>query len=106
MMQQQMMQQKMMQQQMMQQQMMENMEKEDKKDKKEVSLMDKLKVDMKEPVTVMFVTLLMLLPQTNSLITSTKLSFLINADGSINLYGLMIKAIIAGILFFFAKKYI
>ena len=96
----------MMQQQMMQQQMMENMEKEDKKDKKEVSLMDKLKVDMKEPVTVMFVTLLMLLPQTNSLITSTKLSFLINADGSINLYGLMIKAIIAGILFFFAKKYI
>ena len=95
-----------MQQQMMQQQMMENMEKEDKKDKKEVSLMDKLKVDMKEPVTVMFVTLLMLLPQTNSLITSTKLSFLINADGSINLYGLMIKAIIAGILFFFAKKYI
>ena len=91
---------------MMQQQMMENMEKEDKKDKKEVSLMDKLKVDMKEPVTVMFVTLLMLLPQTNSLITSTKLSFLINADGSINLYGLMIKAIIAGILFFFAKKYI
>ena len=68
--------------------------------------MDKLKVDMKEPVTVMFATLLMLLPQTNSLITSTKLSFLINADGSINLYGLMIKAIIAGILFFFAKKYI
>jgi len=100
------MQQKMMQQQMMQQQMMENMDKEDKKEKKEVSLMDKLKVDMKEPVTVMFVTLLMLLPQTNSLITSTKLSFLINADGSINLYGLMIKAIIAGILFFFAKKYI
>ncbi len=91
---------------MMQQQMMENMDKEDKKEKKEVSLMDKLKVDMKEPVTVMFVTLLMLLPQTNSLITSTKLSFLINADGSINLYGLMIKAIIAGILFFFAKKYI
>ena len=61
---------------------------------------------MKEPTTVIFITLLMFLPQTNSLITSTKLSFLLNADGSINLYGLMIKAILAGVLFFLAQKYV
>ena len=93
---------------MMQQQMMQKMAEEDKdkKDKKEISFMDKLKVDMREPTTVMFITLLMLLPQTNSLITSTKLSFLMNADGSINIYGLMIKAILAGVLFFIAKKYV
>tara|TARA_B100001094_G_scaffold3232_1_gene2890 strand:- start:6610 stop:6921 length:312 start_codon:yes stop_codon:yes gene_type:complete len=97
------MQQRMMQQQMMQQQMMKKMAEEEKKE--EPSFMDKLKIDMKEPVTVVFITLLMLLPQTNSLITSTKLSFLLNADGSINLYGLMIKAIFAGILFFLAQKY-
>ena len=29
-----------------------------------------------------------------------------NADGSINLYGLMIKAILAGVLFFLAQKYV
>ena len=101
------MQQRMMQQQMMQQQMMKRMAEEEKKEEKkeELSFMDKLKIDMKEPATVVFITLLMLLPQTNSLITSTKLSFLLNADGSINLYGLMIKAILAGVLFFLAQKY-
>ena len=100
------MQQRMMQQQMMQQQMMKRMTEEEKEEKKEeLSFMDKLKIDMKEPAIVVFITLLMLLPQTNSLITSTKLSFLLNADGSINLYGLMIKAILAGVLFFLAQKY-
>ena len=83
--------------------MAEEEKKEEKKE--ELSFMDKLKIDMKEPATVVFITLLMLLPQTNSLITSTKLSFLLNADGSINLYGLMIKAILAGVLFFLAQKY-
>ena len=101
------MQQRMMQQQMMQQQMMKRMAEEEKNEEKkeELSFMDKLKIDMKEPAIVVFITLLMLLPQTNSLITSTKLSFLLNADGSINLYGLMIKAILAGVLFFLAQKY-
>ena len=84
--------------------MAEEEKKEEKKE--ELSFMDKLKIDMKEPATVVFITLLMLLPQTNSLITSTKLSFLLNADGSINLYGLMIKAILAGVLFFLAQKYV
>ena len=53
----------------------------------------------------MFLTLLMLLPQTNGILTSTKLSLFLNADGSISLYGLMVKALIAGILYFVIKKY-
>lgn len=85
--------------------MKKNMEKDTDK-VKEVSMMDKIKKDMKEPMTVILITLLMLLPQTNGIITSTKLSFLMNVDGSINLYGLMIKAILAGILFFVFKKYV
>ena len=105
MMQQQMMQQQMMQQKMMQQKMMEEQMKE--KDKvEELSMMDKIKKDTKEPSIVAFLTLLMLLPQTNGIITSTKLALFMNADGSINLYGLMIKAILAGILFFIFKKYV
>ena len=100
-----MMQQKMMQQQMMQQQMMDENTKEKEK-AEELTMMDKIKKDIKEPGIVAFLTLLMLLPQTNGIITSTKLSLFINADGSINLYGLMIKAILAGILFFVFKKYV
>ena len=60
---------------------------------------------MKEPSIVMAIILIMLLPQTNGLITSTKLSFLMNVDGSINLYGLMIKALLGGLIFFIFKKY-
>ena len=105
MMQQQMMQQQMMQQKMMQQKMMEEQTKE--KDKvEEVSTMDKIKKDIREPSIVAFLTLLMLLPQTNGIITSTKLALFMNVDGSINLYGLMIKALLAGILFFIFKKYV
>ena len=105
MMQQQMMQQQMMQQKMMQQKMMEEQTKE--KDKvEEVSSMDKIKKDIREPSIVAFLTLLMLLPQTNGIITSTKLALFMNVDGSINLYGLMIKALLAGILFFIFKKYV
>ena len=105
MMQQQMMQQQMMQQKMMQQKMMEEQMKEKEK-VEEISMMDKIKKDTKEPSIVAFLTLLMLLPQTNGIITSTKLALFLNADGSINLYGLMIKAILAGILFFIFKKYV
>ena len=85
--------------------MKKNMDKDMNKDK-EVPMMDKIKQDMKEPMTVILITLLMMLPQTNGIITSTKLSFLMNIDGSINLYGLMIKAILAGVLFFVFKKYV
>ena len=72
---------------------------------KELSGFDKLKLDIREPAIVVILTLMLLLPQSNSLITATNISVLLNVDGSINLYGLIIKAIIAGILFYVIKKY-
>ena len=82
------------------------MEEQMKKEKvEELSITDKIKRDIREPGIVMFLTLLMLLPQTNGILTSTKLSLFLNADGSISLYGLMVKALIAGILYFVIKKY-
>ena len=102
--QQQMQQQQMMQQRMMQQKMMEEQMKEKEK-VEELSMTDKIKRDIREPSIVMFLTLLMLLPQTNGILTSTKLSLFLNADGSISIYGLMIKALLAGIFFFLVKKY-
>ena len=102
--QQQMQQQQMMQQRMMQQKMMEEQMKEKEK-VEELSMTDKIKRDIREPGIVMFLTLMMLLPQTNSILTSTKLSLFLNADGSISIYGLMIKALLAGIFFFLVKKY-
>ena len=102
--QQQMQQQQMMQQRMMQQKMMEEQIKEKEK-VEELSMTDKIKRDIREPGIVMFLTLMMLLPQTNGILTSTKLSLFLNADGSISIYGLMIKALLAGIFFFLVKKY-
>ena len=102
--QQQMQQQQMMQQRMMQQKMMEEQMKEKEK-VEELSMTDKIKRDIREPGIVMFLTLMMLLPQTNGILTSTKLSLFLNADGSISIYGLMIKALLAGIFFFLFKKY-
>jgi hypothetical protein len=102
--QQQMQQQQMMQQKMMQQKMMEEQMKEKEK-VEELSMTDKIKRDIREPGIVMFLTLIMLLPQTNGILTSTKLSLFLNADGSISIYGLMIKALLAGIFFFLFKKY-
>ena len=100
----QMQQQQMQQQQIMQQKMMEEQMKEKEK-VEELSMTDKIKRDIREPGIVMFLTLIMLLPQTNGILTSTKLSLFLNADGSISIYGLMIKALLAGIFFFLFKKY-
>jgi len=82
-----------------------NMPQEDEIEKKELSGFDKLKLDIREPAIVVIITLILLLPQSNSLITATNISMLLNVDGSINLYGLIIKAIIAGIIFYTVKKY-
>ena len=40
------------------------------------------------------------MPQSDSIVTMTKLEFLLNADGSISLYGYFIKALVAGLLFY------
>ena len=106
--QQMMQQQRMMQQQQMMQQQKEPNEnkKEDKKeDKKEESIIDKLKVDLKEPAIVSVIAFILLMPQSDSIVTMTKLEFLLNADGSISIYGYFIKALVAGLLFYLFTKY-
>ena len=104
--QQMMQQQKMMQQQQMMQQQKEPEEdkKEDKKEDKE-SIIDKLKVDLKEPAIVSIIAFILLMPHSDSIVTMTKLEFLLNADGSISIYGYFIKALVAGLLFYLFTKY-
>ena len=113
--QQMMQQQRMMQQQQMmkQQQELNNDKKEDKKadkkqDKKEEdkeSIIDKLKVDLKDPAIVSIIAFILLMPQSDSIISMTKIEFLLNADGSISIYGYFIKALVAGLLFYLFTKY-
>ena len=47
-----------------------------------------------------------MLPQSNGFITGMNIGFLLNADGSLNMYGLLIKALIVGIIYFLVKKYV
>jgi len=107
-----MQQQQMMQQQrMMQEQQMMKQQKEPEEDKKEdkkedkESIIDKLKVDLKDPAIVSIIAFILLMPQSDSIITMTKLEFLLNADGSISIYGYFIKALVAGLLFYLFTKY-
>ena len=78
-------------------------DKEDKKD--EVSFFDKLKVDFKEPAIVFFLVLIFLMPQSDSVLTMVKIESLMNADGSVSIYGFIIKSILAAILYYVFTKY-
>jgi hypothetical protein len=73
--------------------------------KNDISMIDKLKKDVKDPIIVAIISLIFMLPQSNNLITGLNINFLINADRSINIYGLIIKALLVGIIYFFMKKY-
>ena len=77
---------------------------DDKKHDNE-SIIDKLKVDLKEPAIVSIIAFILLMPQSDSIVTMTKLEFLLNADGSISIYGYFIKALVAGLLFYLFTKY-
>jgi hypothetical protein len=104
--QQQMMQQKMMQeQQMMQQQQQQPKDLEEDKKKENDSIIDKLKVDLKDPAIVSIIAFVLLMPQSDSIITMTKLEFLLNVDGTVGTYGYFIKALIVGLLFYLYSKY-
>jgi len=105
--QQQMMQQKMMQEQQMMQQQQQQQPKDLEEDKKKEndSIIDKLKVDLKDPAIVSIIAFVLLMPQSDSIITMTKLEFLLNVDGTVGTYGYFIKALIVGLLFYLYSKY-
>jgi len=102
--QQQMMQQQMMQQQMMQQQMMQR-QKTAEEEEKEISLVDKLKLDLKFPGIVAILTFLAVLPHSAQLIESMKISFLLDGE-NLNLYGLILKSLLMGFVYFVITKYV
>ena len=104
--QQKMMQQQMMQQQMIQQQMMQrqkNTEVEEKE--KEISLVDKLKLDLQLPGIVAILTFLAVLPHSAKLIESMKITFLLDG-ANLNLYGLILKSLLMGFVYFVITKYV
>ena len=78
--------------------------KEDKK-KSKVSTIDKLKVDLKNPAIVSIIVFILLMPQSDSILTMTKLEFFLNADKSINICGYFVKALVAGLLYYLITKY-
>lgn len=75
--------------------------------KKETSsILDKLKMDLRDPLIVAIISLVFMLPQSNNLISGLNIGFFLNADKSINIYGLFIKALLVGIIYFLVKKYV
>ena len=72
----------------------------------ESSMIDKLKSDLKDPLIVSIISLIFMLPQSNNIISGLNIGFLLNADSSLNIYGLLIKALIVGIIYFLVKKYV
>ena len=94
---------------MAQKQMMEQTNKEEIKEKeeekKEESIIDKLKVDLKNPLIVSVITFVLLMPQSDSLVTMLKLELFLNVDGSLSIYGYLVKAVIAGLLYYLFTKY-
>lgn len=79
---------------------------ESEKEEKTESMLDKLKVDLKQPAIVSFIVFILLMPQSNSLLTMTKLEMFMNADGSVSIYGFFVKAVVAGLLFYLFSKYV
>jgi len=87
---------------------MEQSNKEEKKEeekKEEESIIDKLKVDLKDPLIVSVITFILLMPQSDSLVTMLKLELFLNVDGSLSIYGYLVKAVIAGLLYYLFTKY-
>lgn len=107
--QQQMMQQQMMHQQMMHQQQQNILQRQklNEQDEKEVelSMIDKLKVDFKQPAIVAFLTFVAVLPYSQQLIESMKISFLLDGE-NLNIYGLVLKSLIIGFIYFILNKYV
>ena len=92
------------QQQMMQQQMMQR-QKTAEVEEKEISLVDKLKLDLKFPGIVAILTFLAVLPHSAQLIESMKISFLLDGE-NLNLYGLILKSLLMGFVYFVITKYV
>jgi len=68
--------------------------------------MDKIKKDIKSPIIVSLLYLVLSSPQVNDLIKSLNISFILEESGELNYYALIIKALIIGILYYLLNKYV
>ena len=69
-------------------------------------IMDKIKKDIKSPIIVSLLYLVLSSPQVNDLIKSLNVSFILEESGELNYYALIIKALIIGILYYLLNKYV
>lgn len=69
-------------------------------------IMDKIKKDIKSPIIVSLLYLVLSSPQVNDLIKSLNISFILEESGELNYYALIIKALIIGILYYLLNKYV
>jgi hypothetical protein len=70
------------------------------------NILDKVKKDVKSPLIVSILYMLLSMPQINNLIKSLEISFILDDSGELNIYALVIKALVVGILYYFINKYV
>ena len=70
------------------------------------NILDKVKKDVKSPLIVSILYMLLSMPQINNLIKSLDISFILDDAGELNIYALVIKALVVGVLYYFINKYI
>jgi hypothetical protein len=70
------------------------------------NILDKVKKDVKSPLIVSILYMLLCMPQINNLIKSLEISFILDESGELNIYALVIKALVVGILYYFINKYV
>ena len=70
------------------------------------NILDKVKKDVKSPLIVSILFMLLSMPQINNLIKSLDISFILDDSGELNVYALVIKALLVGILYYLINKYV
>jgi len=77
-----------------------------RKDIEPEDMLDKIKKDIKSPIIVSLLYLVLSSPQVNELIKSLNIGFILEESGELNYYALIIKALIVGILYYLLNKYV
>jgi len=77
-----------------------------RKDIEPEDMLEKIKKDIKSPIIVSLLYLVLSSPQVNELIKSLNIGFILEESGELNYYALIIKALIVGILYYLLNKYV
>jgi len=77
-----------------------------RKDIEPEDMLEKIKKDIKSPIIVSLLYLVLSSSQVNELIKSLNIGFILEESGELNYYALIIKALIVGILYYLFNKYV